>query len=160
MYLHSGVGKVNLDGIDWLGVTDPIGGRLLGLGTVEEPRFGQAAALSFVLSGVNQAFLKSVYEARGDLEGRPAYVWWAAFNAETQKILIPRKLVFPRGRITSPKLTWQGIGVRTVTLTIESIFSAQNFAPGGRWNAEDQKRRHPGDRGLEFVGVNVVENWQ
>lgn len=158
-YLHSGTGRVALDGLEWRGVTDPIGGRLLSIGTVEEPQFGQAASLTLMLTGCDAAFLRSVYASRAALEGRSAEVWWVAFDPETQEVLIPRKRMFPRGRITSPKISWSGIGTRTVQITVENIFSAQNYAPGGRWNPADQKRRFPGDLGLDFVGVDIVEYW-
>lgn len=62
-------------------------------------------------------------------------------------------------QFTSPKISWSGIGTRTVQITVENIFSAQNYAPGGRWNPADQKRRFPGDLGLDFVGVDIVEYW-
>ena len=44
-----------------------------------------------------------------------------------------------------------------MTVTLESIFSSQNYAFGGKWNGADQRRRYPGDKGLDFVGVKVTE---
>ncbi|RYG99558.1 MAG: transcriptional regulator, partial [Alphaproteobacteria bacterium] len=28
---------------------------------------------------------------------------------------------------------------------------------GGRWTSADQRRRYPGDKGLDYVGVKVTE---
>lgn len=159
-HLHSGVGRVSLYGETWSGIGDPTGARMLSLGEIVEPRFGAAAALTIVLSGVDAVFFKSVWTARGDLEGRAADVWFQIFDPETATIACPRVKLFPKGRITSPKLAREGLGKRTVSLTIESIWAAKNFAPGGRWSPADQKRRFPGDKGLDFVGVDITEQWQ
>jgi hypothetical protein len=159
-YLHSGVGRVTIDGQEWLGVSDPLSGRLVSLTQVEEPQFGAAAAVTIVLSGASRDFIASVHATARQIEGRSADLYWAAFDGETQTIWSAGlKKLFARGRMTSPSIQWQGIGVRTVSLTIENIFQAQNFAPGGRWTDADQKRRWPGDEGLEYIGVEISEQW-
>ncbi|EHK56813.1 hypothetical protein [Allomesorhizobium alhagi] len=156
--LHSGTGRVSIGGHEWRGVSDPIGGQLVTLSNIEEPRFGQAVAVNVTLSGANREFFKSVHTDARAIEGRRADLYWAAFDGETGEVLIGLKKLFP-GKITSPSLQWQGIGIRTVSITIESIWSSQNYAVGGKWNGADQRRRYPGDRGLDFVGVKVSENW-
>jgi hypothetical protein len=159
-YLHSGVGRVTIDGQDWIGVSDPISGRLVSLSQVEEAAFGQAAAITIVLSGANREFIASVHATAREIEGRPADIYWAAFDGETQQIWAGGlKKLFPRGRMTSATIQWSGIGQRAVSLTIENIWQAQNFAPGGRWTSADQRRRWPGDRGLDYIGVEITENW-
>lgn len=158
-YLHSGTGNVTTGGHTWRGVTDPVGGTIITIADVEEPRFGQAVAVNITLSGANKEFFKSVHTNAHDIEGRSANLYWAAFDGETQKIWgAGLKRLFP-GKITSPALQWQGIGVRTVSITLESIWSSQNYAVGGLWQGADQRRRYPGDKGLDFVGVKVSENW-
>lgn len=156
--LHSGTGRKTVGGFEWRGVTDPIGGQLVSLSNIEEPRFGQAVAVNVTLSGANATFFKSVHTDARAIEGRRADLYWAAFDGETGEVLIGLKKLFP-GKITSPSLQWQGIGIRTVSITIESIWSSQNYAVGGKWNGADQRRRYPGDKGLDFVGVKVSENW-
>jgi hypothetical protein len=158
-YLHNGTGRITIGGHEWRGVTDPVGGQIVSMGNVEEPRFGQAVAVDITLSGANKDFFKSVHASARAIEGRRGDLYWAAFDAETATIW-PRGLVrlFP-GKITSPLLQWQGIGVRTVSITLESIWSSQNYAVGGKWQGADQRRRYPGDKGLDFVGVKVSENW-
>jgi hypothetical protein len=158
--VHSGSGSVYIGGERWQGINDPIGGMLAGISTIEEPRFGSAVAVTLSLSGANSAFIQSVHATARDIEGRAADIYFAHFDLETQQIIGGLQPLFARGRMTSPSIEWQGIGVRTVSVTVESIWSTQNFAPGGMWNDAGQQRRFPGDRGLEFVGQKVSENWQ
>lgn len=159
VYLHSGVGRVNVAGQTWRGVTDPsVPGRLLSIGTIKEPRFGQAAAITFTLGGVTADFMRSL--RLNSVEGRTANVYWCAFDAETQQVIIQPTLLFPFGRMTSPSRRAEGIGTRTVSLTIESIWSSMNYPSGDRWTYGDQLRRYPGDQGLQFVGVDILEQWK
>jgi hypothetical protein len=158
--VHSGAGRARIGGQDWQGINDPVGGVLVSIGQVEEPRFGSAVAVTLALSGANRAFLQSVHASAREIEGRAADVYWAAFDQETQAPVTGLKSLFGRGRMTSPSIHWQGRGLRTVSVTVESIWSSQNFAPGGLWNDAGQQRRFPGDKGLAFVNQKVSENWQ
>lgn len=158
--LHSGAGRCSVGGYEWNGVSDPVGGRTVSISGVREPAFGQAAAVTIVLSDADVAFFRSVRAARRDIEGREANIYWAAFDAETQQPVTGLIGLFTRGYMSAPAILRQGIGVRTVTLTIENIWSAKNFKPGGRWNGASQRDRYPGDKGLDFVGVSVNEAWQ
>lgn len=157
--LHNGTGRVTIGGNVWKGVTDPLGTQIVSLSNIEEPRFGQAVAVEVALAGANKEFFKSVHVSAKEIEGRRADLYWAAFDAETEELIIPLKKLFP-GKLSAPSLNWSGIGIRTVTVTIESIWSSQNYPFGGQWNPADQRRRYPGDKGLDFVGVKVMENWK
>lgn len=159
-YLHSGTGRVTIDGVEWRGVSDPLSGRLVGISQVEEPAFGQASAVTLTLSGANREFIQSVHATAREIEGRQADIYWAAFDGESQTIILGLKKLFPRGRMTSPAIHWTGINQRTVSVTIENIFASQNFPPGGRWNHAGQLQRYPGDLGLEYVGVDISETWR
>jgi hypothetical protein len=157
--VHSGVGTISIGGYDWRGVTDPIGGQLVELSAVEEPRFGQAVAVTITLSGANLAFFQSVKTDARAIEGVRADIYWAAFDGETGQYVIGLKKLFP-GKITAPRLKWSGVGVRAVSITVESIWSSQNFGFGGRWNSADQQRRYAGDKGLDWVGQKIGEQWR
>jgi hypothetical protein len=146
--LHSGVGTITVDG------------QLVSLAGVEEPAFGQAAAVTITLTGADKAFLQSVHATRRQIEGREANIYWCAFDGETQKPLMALKGLFTRGRMSAPSLQWSGLGIRTVSLTIENIWASQNFAPGRKWNPADQRRLYPGDAGLDYVGQKVSEDWR
>lgn len=157
--LHNGVGTVTAGGHDWRGVTDPVGGQIVSVGQIEEPRFGAAAAVTFTLSGVNRDFFRSVYQARQDIEGREARIYFGIFDGETQEIIGGLADLFGRGHMTSPALHAVGLAVRTIELTVESQFASANFSPLWKWSATGQQRRFPGDLGGQYIGVPVEENW-
>lgn len=156
--LHNGVGTVHANGYDWRGVTDPLGGTLVGIDAVEDPRFGQAAAVTIVLAGIGTAFWQSVKELGREIEGRPATLSWAMVDSETGEIGI-FKAMLP-GRMSAPALQREGIGRRAMVLTIESFWQAKNFPFGGRWNSADQLRRYAGDLGGQFIGQKSSETWK
>lgn len=156
--LHNGTGRKTVGGHEWRGVTDPLGGQLVQMSAVEEPRFGQAVAVDITLSGANREFFQSVHATRAAIEGSRADIYFAVFDAETEEVLIGLRKLFP-GRLSAPKLKWQGIGIRSVSITVESIWSSMNYPFGGKWNDADQRRRYPGDKGLQYVGVDVSETW-
>lgn len=159
VYLHNGVGKVTVEDQQWLGVSDPIGGRVVEISGVREPAFGQAAAVTIILSGADRDFVQSVHATAADIEGREANIYWCAFDAETQQPITALKGLFTRGYMSSPSIRWAGIGRRTISITIENIWSAKNFKPGNRWNGTGQRELYPGDKGLDYVGQKVSEKW-
>lgn len=154
--LHNGVGRVTIGGHEWLGVTDPTGGQLVSVASVEEPRFGQAPSVVIGIGGISVAFWREVKSTARQMEGRRCDVYWAAFDPETGEIDITLKKLFP-GKISAPSLQRAGIGIRNASFVIESLWQSQNYPFGGRWNAADQQRRYPGDLGGQFIGVKVQE---
>ena len=155
--LHNGVGRKTVGGREWRGISDPAGQQLVSMSAVEDPRFGQAAKVDIVLSGVNVEFIRSVKEQARQTEGAIADLYWCAFDQETQEVWSGGlKKLFP-GYLSSPRRQSQGIGIRTVSFTVETLWQSQNFVFGGSWNDADQQRRYPGDKGLQFVGVKVTE---
>lgn len=161
-YLHSGVGRYTIESKEWRGVSDPIGGRLVSLEGIEEARFGQATAITVTLSGANREFLKSVHDTARQLEGRPANLYFAVFDTETAELLLGLKRMFP-GKMTAPEIAWGGVGIRTVSLTIESRWAGQNYPFLGKWTPAGQRKRYPGDppdKGLDFVGVETTEKYE
>ncbi len=157
--MHSGIGRVTVEGAEYVGIANPVGGRLVSVGTIEEARFGAAAAVALAVAGVDVEFFKSVKTAARTMEGRTASVSFGMFDAETQTIIGPLVPVFPAGIISSPSLQ-RTQGVRVVTLTIESIFSARNYMPGGKWNDAGQKQRFAGDRFFDLLTAKVQELWK
>lgn len=157
--LHNGVGTVTLGGYEWRGVTDPIGGRLVSVSEVEDPQYGQAPAVTIGLTGVDLEFLRSIRATARDLEGAPCDMYWCMVDPETGDVLISLKRLFP-GTLSAPVITLAGPGRRGIGFTVESIWSAKNFKPGRRWNSADQQRLYPGDLGLDFMGVQVADNWR
>jgi hypothetical protein len=154
--LHSGVGRFTAGGYEWRGVTDPVGGQLVSIAAVEDPRFGQAAAVAITLGGISVEFWREVKDMARQMEGRRVDLYWASFDPETGEIDVTLKKMFP-GKISAPSLHRAGIGIRNASFTIESLWQSQNYPFGGRWNSADQERRFPGDLGGQFIGVKVQE---
>jgi hypothetical protein len=155
--LHSGVGDFDYNGEKWLGVCDPIGGRLVSISGLEEPEFGQAAALTVVLSGADIEFVKYMRSVRNQIQGNECTVYWAAFDNEEKIMFGGLKTLFPRGRIWTPTFSLAGIATRTISLTIESIWSGMNFPSGIRWNSSDFQKVRPGDKFFDYAGVKILE---
>ena len=60
---------MTVEGQEYLGVSDPLSGRLASIGQVEEPQFGQAAAVAIVLTGASKEFIQSVHATARQIEG-------------------------------------------------------------------------------------------
>lgn len=155
---HNGVGEIEVDGKTWLGVSDPVGGQLVAVSEVEYPRFGTAPTVVVTIAAPSVEFFRSVKQQAREIEGRRADVYWAAFDPETEEVALALRRRFP-GRASSPKLA-RSSGVRAIRLTIESIWQAQNYPFGGMWSPAGQRKRFAGDKGMDFVGVKVSENWK
>jgi len=156
--LHSGVGRVMAGGHEWRGVSDPFGGQMVSVSALEDPRFGQATKVDIIIGSVSAEFFRSVKADARDIEGRSATISFGMFDGETGELLMFR-MPFP-GMMSAPSLHRHGISQRYIRLGVEGFWEAQNFPFGGRWNSADQKRRHPGDKGLDFIGVKVSEVWK
>mgnify|MGYP001156662657 CR=1 FL=1 len=56
----------------------------------------------------------------------------------------------------------ESVGEAFLTLRSESVFARRNRTPLGAYTDRDQQRRHPGDRGAEFVASlvdKVLSGW-
>jgi hypothetical protein len=155
--LHDGVGNFEYNGETWLGMTDPIGGRLVSIRGLEEPEFGQAAPLTITLSGADIEFVKYMRSVRDEIQGNKCSVYWAAFDDYRKVMFGGLKTLFPMGRIWAPTFSQAGIGTRFITLTVEGIWSGMNFPPGTRWNSSDHQKQYPGDKFWDYAGVKVLE---
>lgn len=154
---HNGVGRVTAGDHQWIGVTDP-SGQVVAVNTIQNVRFGQASVVTIVIAGANAAFFKYMYDEARAIEGRPARIYMAIFDQETEEPG-PLHLIFD-GRLSRPVIHRQGIGVRYVTVNTEDRWQSQNYPFGGKWSDADQQRRYPGDKGLQYVGVTVKEQFK
>lgn len=158
--LHTGLGPVEIGGHVWEGVSDPFGGQLVSVGSIEEPRFGQAPAVDVVISGANREFLKTVWDDRHTVEGAQCDLYFATFDAETGEAVIGLRKLYP-GKITAPKFAFVGAAVRAVQLRIVSIWEGLNFpAAGAQWSPAGQRQRFPGDKGLDFINAPIIEDYK
>ena len=157
---HTGMGKVTIGGKTWDGVSDPFGGALVSVSGVEEPRFGQAVAIDVVFSGALKAFLKSIWDDKASIEGAQADVYFAVIDSETGDVLIDLKKVFP-GKLTAPGILISGSAIRAVNIKIISTWEGLNFPKtGAMWSPAGQRERFAGDKGLDFINSDIIEEFK
>lgn len=155
--VHGGSGRVTLDGKQWLGLSDPLGRQLAQVSEISDPRFGQAAKIDVTLSGANAEFVRSVKDAAREIEGSVCNAYFACVDQETNELWPGGlKKLFP-GYMSAPRIFRQGIGVRTISIAVESLWHSQNFPFGGLWTYSSQLRRYPGDKGLQYAGIEIQE---
>lgn len=155
---HSGVGTVTIGGHEWEGVNDPFGGQLVSIGQIVEPRLGEAPSIDVVFSGANREWFRQL--ATETIEGTPCDVYWAMFDGETGEVILDLRLLF-RGRLSAPTLSRVGLALRDVSVTIESVYVGLQYpVPEMEWTTASQRRRYPGDRGLDWLGSDLIEVWR
>jgi hypothetical protein len=164
--LHNGYGDVDLtlDGTSytWRGMSDPLGGVLVSMSEIEDPRFGSAPTISIALTGVDAAYLKSIKDIARDIEGLEANVYFCVVDPEEPNdtgLIVPLTPLFPFGRMTAPALK-RSATENTILITIESFFQSQNYPFGGKWSDVAQQKRYPGDLGLSEMGTQVLATRQ
>lgn len=158
--LHTGMGPIEIGGNEWQGVSDPFGGQLIGVGSVEEPEFGQASAVDVVISGANREFLRQMWVDRHDIEGVRADLFVAMFDAESGDPVVPLRRWFP-GKLTAPKFSIVGANVRFIGMKIVSPFEGLNFPEtGSMWSPAGQRARYPGDAGLDLITGPIIEEYK
>jgi len=158
-FLWNGVGNITLEGQEWRGVSDPYSGRFVSFSGLERARFGQAPAVQILLSGANIEFVRSVRRDAREIEGKEGFLSFRVFDAETVEPLTDLKRMFT-GYISAPFIDHQSIGVRTVGITIEGDWNAKNFPGIERWSPAGQRLRHPGDEGLDLLGLDTTETYK
>ena len=155
--LHTGVGKLTLNGVQWEGVTDPFGAQIVAMSNLPEPRFGEAPYVDVTVSGANRDFLRQVWTR--EIDGCRCDFFWAAFDAETGGTVIPLTLMF-EGRLTGVTPDFAGRSLVSINLKVVSMFEALNFpSVRGDWSSAGQRARHPGDAGMDPVGSQIVTVW-
>lgn len=159
-FLHTGMGPKVIDGQEWQGVTDPFGGQLVSVGSVEEPYFGTAPYADLAISGANRAFLKSLWDGRSGVEGVRCDLYFATFDAETGETLVGLKKLFP-GKITGLRFQFSGPVIRLIQFKVVSPFEGLNFPDTSYMlSPSGQRRRYPGDKGLDEINADIVEEYK
>lgn len=157
--LHSGVGRLRVAGEVWHGVADPGAGRLVKISAIELPGVGVASVVTLVLTGADRDLIRSLRREASQAEGRPAALYWQAFEAGTVRAIGDPVLWFPEGTMSSPSFSWDGVGRRSISVNVEGIFSAKNFEIGGKYTSADQQRTYPEDKFFDFAGKQQRYIW-
>lgn len=148
---HRGAGTLTVDGDEYYGVADPTGARVISIGFVELPTVQVAAKLDITVRGADEDFMSVVLTDSHLIAGSSMELYFCAFDTDTYQP-IKKFLMFDNGRCGRPRVRAESSGLRVIDVPVDGVWSAKNFAPGGRMNNADQQRRFPGDRGAEFIG--------
>ncbi|MCF1452300.1 transcriptional regulator [Agrobacterium vitis] len=155
--VHNGSGEYEIGGYTWVGVSSPLGQQLVSIGAVRDPRFGEAAKIDIVIAGANADFVKYIRSNHKALEGLSVNAYWAMIDQETFEAWPSGlKKMFP-GLFSAPSVHREGIGTRTVGIAVESLWHTLNYPFGGYWTFSSQLKRYPGDKGLQYCGVDIYE---
>lgn len=139
--MHTGLGNVTFGGDTYVGV-----GKLGSIGTAEEVSDLSRTPLTLTLSGIPNDLIAIVLGQY--YQGRRATIYLGYFDLTT-RVLVDTPTIIYRGNIDSSNIEQDKTG--TVTLSVESRFSAWDKPNVRRFNNADQQLRYPGDTGLEFV---------
>ena len=157
---HNGQGRlVTLEGERFLGVGDAGGTRVVSIGPIQEARAGVASKVDIMLSGVDLAFWRQVYQAGDTWEGRAVDILLQLFDASGQSLIGEPQTIF-EGTLSVPSLPRPRGDLRQVTLTVESdLWSSRAVAVYGTLSDADQKRRSAGDTALQYIGQDTMTRW-
>lgn len=152
LLLDSGAVRVNSTdrnitafGNSFLGI-----GRLGHVSDAQESADLKPTGLTLSLSGIPSAYISTVLSEQ--YQGRTVKLWLAFLAADTYALVADPVLLF-QGLIDQ-----MGIQIgdtATISLTAESRLARWEVPNVRRYTNEDQQKRFPGDRGLEFVSQTV-----
>lgn len=147
MAFDSGTTRVNqspstitIEGNPYLGV-----GKLGRIGMIQENTDSQASRLALQLSGIRPEDIEIALNE--PYQGRKCRVWYCLLDEGHQVIPNPKEVF--RGRIDTMDIL---LGeTAEITVSVESRWVDWETAGIMRYTMEDQKKRSPDDRGLEFI---------
>lgn len=151
------------DGAIWQGV-----GTLGNISGIEQAINGEAPEATVTLSGIDADVMHLARdEFASEVRGRMARVYVQFFGVEddddrdNQRVL-DRPFPIWGGRMLRPTFAVdRQTGERSVTISMESLFSLRSRPRYAMYTDRDQDRRFPGDKGFEFAPslVNKVLTW-
>lgn len=125
-------------------------GRMGGISPIEESADLKSHTMTLMLAGVPQDRLDEIYNAK-DYQNRPATLWEAWLDDQYR---VSRVRVIFKGRMDAAAVR---IGESaTIELPIVSRLAKWEEPRTGLYTDADQKERHPGDLGLEFMQQMAV----
>lgn len=119
------------------------------IGDIESPLGGTASQVQMTLSGVDPDLVEKAIAGPAEYKGRPVEIFRQFYTETWQPLDLPYSVF--RGEMSLLKSSGRGSALRTFTLVVEGDWTARGFAPFAHLSDRDQKRLHPGDRGLEQV---------
>lgn len=137
----SGIGPLEFNEETYLGVK--------GFGSISQPEESvelKATNIIYTLRGIPPEMIATV--ALDMRQNLPARMWWGFFDADG--VLIPDPLLVHDG-LVGVVATQEGPESCTVTVSVESLIASLKRRREVRATPEDQRIRHPDDRGFEYV---------
>lgn len=143
--LWEGAGSIEVDSLNWRGFAE--------LGSISEASFGfgdAAGNITYTLSGVSPALITKAQDESASVRGRSVFLYSHFFDVLT---LQPLDDFYLLREDIMDVLTYSGEGPdqRSISVVAETIWVFRNAASFAYFSDKDQKKRWPGDRGLEFV---------
>lgn len=138
--LWTGITTLSWNSVSWSGL-----GELIGASEVEEGLDISAKGVALTLSGVPSDLLTLTED---DYRNKPIRIWLLQMN-EAFDAVEESYLRFA-GRMDTMAIRDDG-GTAVITMQCESILADLTRPRVVRYTDAEQKRLHPGDRGLEFV---------
>jgi len=139
--MHTGLGDITWGGDTYSGV-----GKLGSIGTAEEVSDLSRSPITLTLSGIPNDLIAIVLGQY--YQGRSATISLGYFDLTT-RILVDTPTIIYKGNIDTSNIAQDQTG--TVTISVESRFSAWDKPNVRRYNNADQQLRFPTDKGLQFV---------
>jgi hypothetical protein len=117
-----------------------------------------AQPLTIDVSGVDQQFMALAASEVNLVRGRPINISIAFFSESGLLLDSPASLYTGEMQAIKPSKT---VMSRSLSLLCEGIFSDRGMTPNGLLSDRDQKSRHIGDTGMEFMSSLAVKqiNW-
>lgn len=134
VYAHSGLGIINFEGNDYLGV-----GRVAGLEGLEESTAIVPTAVTVQLDGLSSDFFDEALNSANYGDKVTLYLGYRNDDGT----LIDEPWILYRGRVESPRLR-RG-AENTISFTIQHELAVLKKTIGTKFSDEEQQRRYPGD---------------
>ena len=139
----SGTGEITWDSKTFYGA-----GNLLSVSEIEETQQTEASGVAFNLNGINSSIISIALQE--EYQGREANLWLACVD-DTRALVGEPVLIFS-GFMDIMEIIESGENC-SITLTVENKLAILKTKKTGRYTPEDQKRRYPGDLGLDYQPV-------
>ena len=142
MRLHTANGIIQAGGHEWTGL-----GEFVSFGTVLGAAGDAAAEFPITLSGASKEMIALANRDHASIRNRRVSLYMWFFNPATWKEIEPPVMIatYQMKRMIVAGNAYQ----QSITLICEGMLTSRSKPPAGLLTSADQKRRSPGDKGLD-----------
>lgn len=146
----SGIGPLTHAGHNWMGAGD-----IIKISDLEEQYSPVAQPLDFSLAATDE-MVNATIDAEAQVLGRDVTVYGQLFAVSPdlgQQAWSPigSPFAFFAGTMEKPSYNFQGLSKAGISLRCEGLFHRRSAPPYGLLTDADQKARHSGDKGCEYM---------